>query len=270
MTPHPIVTLLTDFGGDGWYVAAVKGVILTLAPEARLVDVSHDVAPGDVAQASFLLSAACRWFPPGTIHLAVVDPGVGSSRRLLAAETSEAVFLAPDNGLLTPILAGASVRAIDRQDLHLRNPGATFDGRDRFAPVAAFLARGGRFADLGPEIADPVRLETPPPRRESGRLAGRIAHVDRFGNLITDLPAEWLPPGQGFRARAGNGSTTRFATHYAELGADEAAVLPGSLGTLEISLDRASLAERWSALRGGEVVVELSGPAGPAGPEPAG
>jgi S-adenosylmethionine hydrolase len=192
LTP-PVVTLLTDFGVHDYYVAAVKGTVLRLAPGTQLVDISHDVAPGDIAAASFLLAAAAPAFPPGTVHLAVVDPGVGSRRRILAAETAAGLVVAPDNGLLTPLLEGSRVHAVERQDLFLAAPGATFHGRDRFGPVAAFLARGGALADLGPEIGDAVRLDRLPPRREPHLLAGVVVHIDRYGNLITNIPAAWLP-----------------------------------------------------------------------------
>ena len=159
------------------------------------MDVSHEVPPGDVEKAAFLLAAAASSFPDGTVHLAVVDPGVGSGRRMLAVRTAAAFFVAPDNGLLTPFLDGAAVRAIERTDLFLPSPGQTFHGRDRFAPAAAWLLRSERFEALGPEVSDPVRLPAPPPQRSPGRIMGRVIHVDRYGNLITDIPAGWLPPG---------------------------------------------------------------------------
>src|SRR5689334_12631374 len=155
----PILTLLTDFGTADYYVAAVKGTVLRLAPGTTLVDVSHQVPPGDVETAAFLLAAAAPAFPQGTVHLAVVDPGVGSDRRILVVRTASAFFVAPDNGLLTPVLGGAvAVRAVERSDLFLPSPGQTFHGRDRFAPVAAWLLRGGDdcdVAELGPETRDP-------------------------------------------------------------------------------------------------------------------
>ncbi|HTG35154.1 MAG TPA: SAM-dependent chlorinase/fluorinase [Thermoanaerobaculia bacterium] len=191
----PILALLTDFGTADYYVAAVKGTLLRLAPGTTLVDVSHEVLPGDVETAAFLLAAAASSFPDGTVHLAVVDPGVGSGRRMLAVRTAAAFFVAPDNGLLTPFFSDtAAVRAIERADLFLPSPGQTFHGRDRFAPAAAFLLRGERFEELGPEVGDPVRLPAPPPQRHAAQLTGRVIHVDRYGNLITDIPAGWLPP----------------------------------------------------------------------------
>lgn len=256
-----LLTLLTDFGTADWYVAAVRGTVLRLAPGARLADISHEVPPGDVETAAFLLAAAAPTFPAGTVHLAVVDPGVGSERRILAVATPAAVFLAPDNGLLTPFLKpGSRVRAVDRPDLYLPGPGRTFHGRDRFAPVAAALLRGEPFEALGPELPDPVTLPTPPPRRAGRLLLGRVVHVDRYGNLVTDIPADWLPDGP-FLAEVAGRTTAVRVTHYRELAAQPAGtagVLTGSLDTLELSLDGASLARSWQVQRGVEVRITLN------------
>src|SRR6187549_2057573 len=141
----PLLTLLTDFGTSDYYVAAVKGTILRLAPGSQIVDISHEVPSGDIATGAFLLAAAVPWFPEGTVHLAVVDPGVGSSRRILAARLDGAWIVLPDNGLLTHLLHQdrvRSVRSVEKTGLFLDNPGRTFHGRDRFAPVAAWLLRG--------------------------------------------------------------------------------------------------------------------------------
>jgi hypothetical protein len=259
----PLLTLLTDFGLDDYYVAAVKGTVLRLAPGTQFVDISHQVPPGDIETAAFLLAAAFPSFPAGTVHLAVVDPGVGSSRRILAARTPEGSWLvAPDNGLLTPLLARTeSIRAVDRGELFLPGPGQTFHGRDRFAPVAAWLLRGGGGPgeEPGPEIADPVRLAIAPPRRERDRLAGRVAHVDRYGNLVTDIPWDWLPANicRACRAEVESHHTDRRVTHYAEIPPGEAAMLPGSLGTVELSLCGADLATHWQVGRGAGVRIYL-------------
>lgn len=253
-----VLTLLTDFGTEDYYVAAVKGTVLRLAPGVQIVDVSHQVPPGDVETASFLLSAAFPSFPAGTVHLAVVDPGVGSGRRILAARMPTSPpgwLLAPDNGLLTPLLPRADrVFSVERSDLFLRSPGQTFHGRDRFAPVAASLLRGGPGEALGPEIADPVLLAIEPPRREERRILGRVMHVDRYGNLVTDIPFDWLPAG-GCRVEAGSHATSRRATHYAEIPPGEAAFLPGSLGTVELSLNGEDLASLWKVVRGQAVRI---------------
>lgn len=255
-----VLTLLTDFGLGDYYVAAVKGTVLKLAPGTQIVDVSHDVPPGDVEAGAFLLAASVPWFPAGTVHFAVVDPGVGSERRILAARLSvpeDNWAVLPDNGLLTHLLDRGlvrEVRAVERSDIFLQNPGQTFHGRDRFAPVAAYLLEKNAGDSLGPAIADPKRLPLEPPRRAPGRISGRVAHVDRYGNLVTDIPADWLPETE-FRAEAGGRALRRRVTHYAEIPAGEPALLTGSLGTLEISLPGESLADRWQVGRGAGVEV---------------
>jgi hypothetical protein len=273
-----VLTLLTDFGLTDYYVAAVKGTVLRLAADAHptLVDISHGVEPGGVAEAAYLLAAAAPTFPTGTVHLAVVDPGVGSARRILAAAAGSAWFVAPDNGLLTGILDGPlgeppapdapspRVHAVERRELFLDAPGQTFHGRDRFAPVAAALLRGEPLEELGPAIDDPVRLAGGAPPQQDGRtLRGRVLHIDRFGNVITDIPTRWLPAGP-VMVSLGSHSTGHRADFYGQIPAGEAAVLPGSLGTLELAAEGESLAERWLIERGREVVLELAPVAGAA------
>lgn len=254
-----VLTLLTDFGTADYYVGAVKGTVLRLAdpPPAYIVDLSHKIAPGDVEGAGWVLAAAAPSFPAGTVHLAVVDPGVGSERRILAARAGGMLFVAPDNGLLGAVLATdpeAEVRSVARDDLFLPSPGHTFHGRDRFAPLAAALLSGVAPAELGSTITNPVRLAGSPPQREGGRLVGRIAHIDRFGNLITDLPNDWLSPGPVLAHVAGR-RIDRRVTHYAALPVGEAGILAGSVGTLELARRGGSLAKRWDVRRGAPVVL---------------
>ncbi len=251
------ITLLTDFGTGDYYVGAVKGTLLRLAPEARIVDLSHDLPPGDVETAAFVLAAAAPAFPAGTVHLAVVDPGVGSARRRLVLSAHGQRFVAPDNGLLTHLLAAGTVHAVARDDLDLPAPGETFHGRDRFAPVAAALAGGLDPATFGPEITDALRLPIPAPRCEGEVAIGRVAHIDRFGNLVTDLPSGWLPAGRAFTLTCSDLVVVRRARWYEEIPAGEPAAVPGSLGTLELSLRDDSLAARSGALRGTEVRLRL-------------
>ena len=255
----PICTLLTDFGSRDWYVGALKGTLLRLAPGVVLVDLTHEIDAGDVTSAGFVLAGAAHTFPPGTVHLAVVDPGVGSARRLLAVESSAHLFVAPDNGLLTPVLEGAVVHAVDRPDLYLDEPGQTFHGRDRFAPIAAEILRGKLFTDLGPRIYDAITLPSVPPRRDEAgaMLEGRVVHVDRYGNLVTDLPGAWLR-GRLLVARVGAIEVTRVATHYAGLPAGIPALIVGSLGTVEIAVRDASAALATGIRRGDPVIVTLS------------
>lgn len=252
-----ILTLLTDFSLQDYYVAAVKGVVLTQAPQTTLVDLSHQVPPGDIQTAGFLLQAAAPAFPPGTVHLAVVDPGVGSKRRLLVVERDDQLFVAPDNGLLTDLFAKARIRAVERPDLYRDAPGHTFHGRDRFAPIAAALLNGEEPSRLGLLIDDPVRLPDEPPRRDDDRLQGRVIHIDRFGNLVTNLPADWLDSNDFTAHLAGHRIALR-ARHYTELPSGQAALLTGSLGTLEVSLRDADLARKWSVERGAVIQIELA------------
>lgn len=253
-----ILTLLTDFGSGDYYVAAVKGTVLRLAPGTTLVDISHDLDPGDLVAAGFVLAAAFPAFPPGAVHLAVVDPGVGSERRILVAERDGSYLVAPDNGLLDPLLEGAELTEVRRDDLYLDAPGATFHGRDRFAPVAAYLLTGGERRQLGPALTDPVRLPHPPAERRGDELAGRVVHVDRFGNLVTDLPTSWIGDG-AWEAVIGEHRAARVVTCYAELAPGEAGIVPGSVGTLELSLAGESLAASWGVERGAAVVVRRLG-----------
>ncbi len=227
-------------------MGALKGTLLRLAPQALLIDITHQVAPGDVEEGAFLLGASHRHFPPGTTHLAVIDPGVGGHRRILAARTKNAQFVAPDNGLLSYLLDEAEVRQVQSAELFIDAPGETFHGRDRFAPVAAYLARGESFGSLGPAIESPLQLDHEPPRRGKDFLEGRIVHVDRFGNLVTDIPSRWFPDDRAteFECLLPGLAIRRWASHYAELAPGEAALIPGSLGTLEISLNQESAAAK--------------------------
>src|SRR5262245_31915260 len=197
MRPNGVITLTTDFGLADSYVGAMKGVFLSIAAEARLIDITHDVGPQDTHQAAYMVQTFCSYFPIGTIHLVVVDPGVGSRRRAIAFSTPEAIFLAPDNGVLTyawrDALAQWGPEACEVVELAeprfwLPRVSSTFHGRDIFAPVAAHLARGVSLSSLGPRLArlTEADLEQPTGGRTGG-LDGRIIHVDHFGNCITNI-----------------------------------------------------------------------------------
>ena len=190
-----ILTLTTDFGADGPYVAAMKGVILGLAPRSRLVDVSHAVAPQDVLAGAFILAGIVDAFPPGTVHLGVIDPGVGTDRKLVAARVSGQWFVLPDNGLISGVARGnAAVEARAITSAALCRPGtsATFHGRDILAPAAAHLVRGGDPAELGPPLDRVIRLANFEPREDPRGLLGEVIFRDSFGNLITNVPAARL------------------------------------------------------------------------------
>jgi S-adenosylmethionine hydrolase len=189
----PIITLTTDFGLADGYIGTMQGVILSIAPGATLVDLSHQVPAQDIRAGAFVLYQAVPFFPPDTIHVAVVDPGVGSQRRAIAVRTAQGTFVAPDNGLLSYVLASTG----DQVTVSLANPAyqlprvsSTFHGRDVFAPTAAHLANGVPLAELGPPAADLVRLPMPRPElTANGDLVAHVLHVDHFGNLILDVTA---------------------------------------------------------------------------------
>ncbi len=189
----PIITLTTDFGLEDGYVGTMQGVILSIAPEAKLVDLSHQVPPQNVRAGGFVLYQASPFFPSDTIHVAVVDPGVGSERRALAVRTSQGIFVVPDNGVLSYILASADVHeavSLTNPTYQLPHVSATFHGRDVFAPTAAHLANGVSLAELGPRAINLVRLRLPEPEfAPGGNLIAHVLHVDHFGNLILDVTA---------------------------------------------------------------------------------
>lgn len=254
------ITLTTDFGTRDWFVGTMKGVILSIAPRAQVVDITHEVRSGDVAAGAFALAAAWRYFPRGSVHVAVVDPGVGSRRRALAVETDAGLFVGPDNGVLSLALAGQrlrSIRALENKRYFRTPVSATFHGRDVFAPVAAHLSRGLAVAKLGPAVDTFVRLPWPPPVRRGQRVVGRVVYVDRFGNAITNLPAELAP----HPARSGHGvvgvgkhaiPVRRF---YQAVPLGRPVAVPGSSGLLEIALNGGSAAQGLRLRVGTRVVL---------------
>ncbi len=254
---RPVITLTSDFGTAEPYVGVMKGVILSRCPQVTLVDLTHGVSPQDVAAGAYLLQTGYGWFAPGTIHLAVVDPGVGADRRAIAAEAGGHRFVAPDNGLLSLILDEAeSVRVVQVQagELFCKPVSSTFHGRDVFAPVAAALARGFELSELGPTIDDWVRLELPSvEQREDGSLSGHVIHIDRFGNLVTDLRGERLPMLAAVEI-AGR-KIERLGRSYAQAEPGELLAVIGSTGRLEISVNRGSAAARLGAKVGTPVNV---------------
>ncbi len=248
--PRPLITLLTDFGTRDAYVGSLKGVILSLNPEVRLVDLSHEVEPQDIKAGAFMLAEAAAYFPPGTIHLAVVDPGVGSRRRALAARCRGHYWVGPDNGLFHLIFN----RATDLAMVSLNNPvyfqprvSATFHGRDIFAPVAAHLSLGVDLDDFGPRVTDPVSLTFPEPEFGPEAIKGEIISVDRFGNLISNIPAEVVASqlgDRGWRLQAGSLSLKGPARTYADAAPGEFLALPGSHGFVEIACAMDNAARR--------------------------
>lgn len=245
---RPIITLTTDFGLSDHFVGTMKGVILGICPEAQIVDVSHDVGAFGINEGAYLVAQAYRYFPPGTVHVVVVDPGVGTSRRPLLAEAASQRFVAPDNGVLSFIYAREKhkVRWITAEKYFLKSVSQTFHGRDVFAPAGAHLARGVTPAKLGKPITDYMRLHIEKPVRTARRgWTGAVLKIDRFGNLITNFPADEFPElnKRPFEMLVGLQTVERMAQSYAECGPGELFVIVGSSGYLEVSSSQASAAK---------------------------
>jgi len=252
----PTVTLLTDFGPREGFAAAMKGVILSIAPDADLVDVTHDIPRGDVEAGAWVLRQYVDLYPPGTVHLAVVDPGVGGDRRPIALAVADRFLVLPDNGIATRVVAAAaSWRGVELSETAYLRPAvsATFHGRDIFAPVAAQLANGVELERFGPPL-DTIRLlDLPTPRRQPAEVRGYIAHIDYFGNLITDIPGDWVEP--SWRFRVADRQLSGVKRSYVDVEAGELVVLVGSMGTIEIAVRDGSAAEQLGVARGDTVVA---------------
>lgn len=262
-----LVTLLTDFGTEDYFVAAVKGVILASNPNARIVDITHDIAPQDIQAGAFTLLTACASFPKGTIHVAVVDPGVGSSRRPLLIQASQQFFVGPDNGIFSYICdQSARVEIIHLTNTkYFRHPVShTFNGRDIFAPVAAALSNGVKPGELGDKIEDYVKLKSlKPERSSSGELIGRIIHIDHFGNCITNITEAELTPemiAAGGKLRVKRKVVKSFRNYFAEStgSKDKVFAIWGSAGFLEIAAAGESAAKILKARRGEPVIVSAA------------
>jgi S-adenosylmethionine hydrolase len=261
---RPIVTLLTDFGTSDHYVAAMKGVILGICPNADLVDITHDIAPYAIPEGAYTLAQAWRWFPKGTTHLAVVDPGVGSKRRAILAEADGHRFVAPDNGLLSFILRDspdAVVREIS-QPRFFRDPvSRTFHGRDIFAPVSAHVARGIDPKRFGVVINDTICKNFSAVFQESsGNYLASVLCIDRFGNVISNLAVDKFRhiATNPFRISIGTGTVSTFHTTFADGGPGEIFALFGSSGFIELSMNQGDAAKRLKARAGSPITLSFS------------
>jgi len=252
-----LITLSTDFGISSPYVASMKGVLLGINADARIVDLSHSLPPQKLRHAAYFLAQAVPYFPAGTLHICVVDPGVGSRRALLYVEAGTQRFLAPDNGVLTEVLkvlGGVKLaRELTETKFWRSAISSTFHGRDILAPVAAHLSLGVAPTELGPVVADFVRLETPAPRQGANWLEGEVTFVDDFGNLITNFPTTILP--EAFRVSVAGQVILRFVRTYAEAQPGELVTLISSDGHLEIALVNGNAAEHLRAGSGTVVMV---------------
>ena len=258
---RPVVALLSDFGTRDHYAGAMKGVVLGICPDAALVDISHDVPPHDILTAGLELAASYRSFPVGSVFLVVVDPGVGSARRGLASDVGDYRLVAPDNGVLTPVFRETPPkRVVELTERRYARPtvSRTFEGRDRFAPAAAWLAKGVQLSALGRPISDYRQLEIPSPAAEEGRIAGEVLLVDRFGNLVTNIDRkafERLAHSGAIQIEAGPHGIGRLVETYADIGGDEVCALFGSTDHLEFAANSTSAAKRLGLDRGAPVTV---------------
>jgi S-adenosyl-L-methionine hydrolase (adenosine-forming) len=262
--PRPVIALLTDFGTRDHYVGTMKGVMLGICPDLVLVDISHEIPPQDVAAGALELAAAFRYFPAGTVFLAVVDPGVGSKRRAIAAEVGEHRFVAPDNGLLAPVFEERPPRrVVELTAPEYARPAIswTFEGRDRFAPAAAWLARGVHLEALGPPVSRPEGLALPRPVVSDAGVVGEVVRVDRFGNLITNIDRTTFDDVaarggvEGVEIVVGRHPIGRLAAIYAEAEPGALCALFGSSGHLEVAANGASAAAALGLGRGAPVHV---------------
>lgn len=258
---RPVIALLTDFGNRDHYAGTMKGVALGICADATLVDISHEVAAGDVLAAALELAAAYRYFPAGSIFLVVVDPGVGSSRRGLAAEAGAYRFVAPDNGVLSIVFdENPPTRVVELSEARYARPtvSRTFEGRDRFAPAAAWLATGIELTALGRPAGTVHRLEVPRPRDTAEGIEGEVVRVDRFGNLITNIDRrlfERLASGHPLIVRIGSLLISKVVSTFADSPPGELCALFGSTDHLEIAANGANAAAAIGAGRGTTVHV---------------
>jgi S-adenosyl-L-methionine hydrolase (adenosine-forming) len=263
---RPIITLTTDFGSNDHFVGVMKGVILEIVPEAQIVDICHSVQAFDVLDGALTISQAYSYFPTRTVHVVVVDPGVGTARRPILASSDKYHFVAPDNGVLSLVYAREPrihVRHVTSEHYFLQPVSNTFHARDIFAPVAAYLAKEVDSLKFGEEVEEYVRFSAPKPKAvDENRLRGVVLKVDRFGNLITNITPQDVPMLFGAEAKAfkivvGNREITEMRTAYAEGTPGEVFGILGSMGFLEIAANRGAAAQLTGAGKGNEVSIIL-------------
>jgi S-adenosylmethionine hydrolase len=255
-----IITLLTDFGTKDGYVGAVKGVIKRINPQAEIVDVTHEVDSYDVLGAAFALNSFYSYFPKGTIHLAVVDPGVGGLRQPISVRTKDFFFVGPDNGIFSFIYRREEITdiiVISNQKYFLAEPSSTFHARDVFAPVAAYLSLGIKIDEFGSPAKECMKFIIPELESKGKSLKGEIIHIDRFGNLITNIPADFLENKKHAEIRVGKGSIKGISRSYFEIKERGLGALIGSSNFLELAVNRGSAQKLLRANVGDPVRINL-------------
>lgn len=258
---RPVIALLSDFGTRDHYAGVMRGVVLGICPEATVVDITHEVPPHDVLTGALELAASYKYFPAGTVFLVVVDPGVGSARRGLAAEAGDYRFVAPDNGVLTAVFREVPPKKmVELTERKYARPtvSRTFEGRDRFAPAAAWIARGTQLSALGRPVSEFHAIEMPAASVSADGVAGAVLLVDRFGNLVTNIDRRTLErfaQGGTIQIEVGTHRVDRLVATYAEIGPGELCALFGSTDHLEVAAHAASAAEQLGISRGAPVSV---------------
>jgi S-adenosylmethionine hydrolase len=260
-----IIALLTDFGSRDPFVGTMKAVMLDINPELQVVDISHEITPQRIREAAFILSITFPYFPSHSIFVVVVDPGVGGARRPIVVETSEHLFVAPDNGVLGPVLDRAEVRRVihaSKPEYFRRSVSRTFHGRDVFAPLAAWLSRGVKAGEMGASIDDYSRLDLPRPLiRAGGELEGEVIYQDRFGNLMTNIAEAWVaelwgpPPWQGIQAHVEGSVIRGLDSHYAQRSPQALGMIINSWGLFEIFVNGGNAAQATGAVGGSPVRI---------------
>jgi S-adenosylmethionine hydrolase len=245
MSPCSIVSLTTDFGLSDWFVGTMRGVVLGINPGAIVVDINHEIPAGDIRAGAFVLAASYRFFPKGTVHVAIIDPGVGSQRRSIAAQTTNHFFVGPDNGVLSWALRNEkidAVHALENRKYFLPAVSQTFHGRDVFAPVAAHLSRGIEIGQLGPRVNDLERMPWPQPRRSSNRVDGEVVYLDHFGNAITNIEAQNIDAFGKRRLSVwlGGKRVCSLGRYYQSVAKGTPVALIGSTGFLEVAVNGGS------------------------------
>ncbi|MCC6796015.1 MAG: SAM-dependent chlorinase/fluorinase [Candidatus Hydrogenedentes bacterium] len=257
----PLITLTTDFGTRDPYVASMKGVIHSRCDNAQIVDLTHEIGPQDIFEAALFIAEATRWFPRGTVHCVVIDPGVGTARLPIAAQVNDQFFVCPDNGLLTFIAKESplhAVRTIKNEDFMLDAISATFHGRDIFAPAAAHMASGAPFHSMGERLQTITMLEMPELRRDIADVIGGIVmHVDRFGNAITNIHRSDVPGGAVASVHFSGTAVEQISKTYGDVHAGSACALFGSSNYLEIAVHLGNASEQFDLRRGSRVEVRF-------------
>lgn len=256
-----IITLTTDFSTSDAYVGMMKGRILSIAPDVTIIDLAHDIGPHDVFQAAFVIAGAYHYFPPNTVHMAVVDPGVGSSRRRLALRCKDYILVGPDNGVFSYVIRkegtceSVEIAAPERDE----HSGVTFEGRDVFAPAAARLASGVPLSEVGSPTEGPIELSLPKPRVNDGLIEGKVIYIDHFGNCISNIEGSDLAGlGREFTVTVAGQEIGGLHTTYSDVPVGEPVAVMGSLGHLEMAVNQGSLADEINVDVGSPVRVRAT------------